>query len=127
MQYITDLFKTYKNVFLGVLIVVFVCIILFSFRFVYLKGYHSGFDTAQEEIDKAYQISLEKKLEEQRNTLQNNFDVLLQREKDSKKIEVVYKDRIVKVKDIIKADNMKCEMNDEQIIQLNSLTRNSLK
>lgn len=55
---------------------------------------------------------------EQLNKIKDNINT-------EEKIRVIYKDRIKTVKEIIKADNFKCEMTDEQIKNLNSFKKPS--
>ena len=123
MDLIKLYFNQYKTAILSIMVVLLLGFVVYSYKYNYDKGYNSGFNVATKELDQAYQKSLENKLKQQEETLQKNFNVLLDAEKQKKKVETVFVDRIKTVKEIVKADNFKYEMTDEQKEQLNKLTR----
>ena len=123
MDLIKLYFNQYKTAILSIMVVLLLGFVVYSYKYTYDKGYNSGFNVATKELDQAYQKSLENKLKQQEETLQKNFNVLLDAEKQKKKVETVFIDRIKTVKEIVKADNFKCETTDEQKEQLNKLTR----
>lgn len=123
MELIKSYFNMYKTAILSIMVVLLLGFVVYSYKYTYDKGYNSGFNVATKELDQAYQKALENKLKTQEETLQKNFNILLDAEKQKKKVNTVYVDRIKTVKEIVKADNFKCEMTDEQKEQLNKLTR----
>lgn len=123
MELIKSYFNMYKTAILSIIVVLLLGFVVYSYKYTYDKGYTSGFNVATKELDQAYQKALENKLKNQEETLQKNFNILLDAEKQKEKVKTVYVDRVKTVKEIVKADNFKCEMTDEQKEQLNTLTR----
>lgn len=123
MDFIKLYFNKYKTAILLILTVLLLSFVVYSYKYTYDAGYSAGFNVATKELDKAYQKALENKLKQQQEILQKNFNILLDAEKKKEKVNTVYVDRIKTVKEIVKADNFKCEMTDEQVNKLNELTR----
>lgn len=118
-----NLFNQFKNYFIiGFTLFILFCIV-FSYKYTFDKGYKNGKNDAEITLNNEYQKALENKLKNQEETLQKNFNILLDAEKQKEKVKTVYVDRVKTVKEIVKADNFKCEMTDEQKEQLNTLTR----
>lgn len=123
MDLIKNYFNTYKTAILLILALSLLGFVVYSYKYTYDKGYTSGFNVATKELDEEYQKALENKLKKQEETLQENFNILIESERQQKKVEKIYIDRIKTVKEIVKADNFQCEMTEEQKEMLNKLTR----
>lgn len=123
MELIKTYFNKYKIAIVSILVLSLLGFVVYSYKYTYDKGYSSGFNVATKELDQAYQKALERKLKLQEETLQKNFNVLLEAEKKKEKVKKVFIDREKEVKEITKAENFKVEMTEEQINKLNELTR----
>lgn len=118
-----EMIKLYLAKFKVFVILAVILLIVIFVSLIYNKGYKSGFNDAQKELDKKYQAALENKIKKQQESLQASFDVILQNEKNKSKVETVYVDRIKTVKEVSKSDNFKCELTKEQVDILNQATR----
>ena len=118
-----NLFNQFKNYFIiGFTLFILFCIV-FSYKYTFDKGYKNGKNDAEITLNNEYQKALENKLKEQKELLEKNFNVLMESEKQKQNIKTVFVDRENKVKEIIKEDNFKAELTEEQIKKLNELTR----
>lgn len=120
---ITSYFNQFKIYFIiGFTLLILFCIV-FSYKFTYDKGFNSGKNETEITLNKEYQKALENKLKEQKEILEKNFNVLMESEKQKSKVKTIFVDREKKIKEIIKEENFKAEMTEEQIKKLNDLTR----
>ncbi len=89
-------------------------------------GYKDGVSFEQERLNKEYNELLNKKLTENNDRLKQQFDLALKAEQSKSKTSIVYKDRIVEVKKIIKESNVlnneQCKLEKSEIDKINELT-----
>lgn len=120
---VTNIFNQYKiYAFIGIALITILSIV-FCLKYTYEKGYLSGKNETEIQLNKDYQVALENKLKEQKDILEKNFNVLLEAEQQKQKTKTVFIEREKQIKEITKADNFKVEMTEEQIKKLNELTR----
>lgn len=118
-----NLFNQFKNYFIICFTLFVLFCIVFSYKYTFDKGYKSGKNDAEITLNNEYQKALENKLKEQKELLEKNFNVLMESEKQKSKVKTIFVDREKKIKEIIKEENFKAEMTEEQIKKLNDLTR----
>lgn len=102
-----------------VAIIALISIIGGLFRCSYTKGYDSGYST----YDAMYKEKLAKELEEENKKIRDKYQAIIDQIKQDKKIEVVYKDRVKIVKEIVKEENMQCKMTTDQVAKLNEFIK----
>lgn len=102
----------------------FILILTISTSVAYTRGHRTGYQIAQDEYKKIYNEALTKSLDEQKNKLKEEFDLIKENWFKEKEIKVIYKDRVVEVEKLIKDENLKsCLINDEQVKKINELTK----
>lgn len=97
----------------------------------YYKGYKQGKDkqiaTQQAQVFEAVKQALTK----QKQALESEYQAGFEAEKNNKKIEIVYKDKIIKVKEIIKVsevlNNPICTLPKNEIDSINELLKVEIK
>lgn len=117
-------------------------VVIAALSLTYYKGYNSGHDNGynkgkkeglelgikqeRDRLDIEYNTILSIKLKENSDMLKKQFNLQLEAEKEDKKVEIRYKERVVTVKEIIeKAPNLnnecreKTRLTPEQIKALN--------
>lgn len=126
MNIIQNYLNKYK--YLQVLLAVFfICIYIYRiYQQTYDRGYKAGYNAAETVINDKYTKIIETKLKEQKERLEKNFEIILDNEKAKKKTEIVFKDRVKIITEVIKENeqkNINCKMSDNTFETINKMTR----
>lgn len=105
---------TYSVIFIALLVISKI-----SYSYIYDKGYNKGY----KDFEDKYTTKLLADKDEEVRHLKESYDKLITQANANQKVEIIYKDRIKTVKEIVKSDNMKCEMTIEQIAKLNEFIK----
>lgn len=108
-----------KIVTYGVIFIALLIISKISYSYIYAKGYEKGY----KDFEDKYTTKLLLDKDEEVRHLKEYYDKIIAQANANQKVEIIYKDRIKTVKEIVKSDNMKCEMTAEQISKLNEFIK----
>lgn len=118
---VTNVFTNYDKYRKYIWSFIFIVLLCLSYAF----AYHCGKVSAKNKYEQEYQKELVEKLKQKDEKNKEDIRKIQDGIGKEESIKVVYRDRIKTVKEIVKADNFKCEMTDEQIKILNSYKKDS--
>lgn len=104
-----------KTIIIGICTGILIILILLA----YSKGRADGYN----KYNAMYQEKLQKEISDENNKIKKEYDQIIEKMKKNTKVEVIYKDRVKVVKEIVNAENMQCKMTKEQIEKLNEFIK----